>query len=148
LVTSVAFSPDGKQIVSGSFDETICLWDAASGQLVASPLNGHSNAVKSVAFSPDGTNIVARYYDGTVHSWNLATGKIDPSPDTKLGFLMMQNGWVCDAADRSLLYWILEHSWNTDVWASSSATLVMAHDTGRVTIIDATAVFQSRCIPV
>jgi WD40 repeat protein len=102
----------------------------------------------SVAFSPDGTDIVARYYDGTVHSWNLATGKIDPSTDTKLDFLTMQDGWVFDARDKSLLYWIPEHSWSADVWVSSGAMLVMGHMTGRVTIIDATAVFQSRSIPV
>jgi WD40 repeat protein len=102
----------------------------------------------AVAFSPDGTDIVTRYHDGTVYSWNPATGKIDLSTDTKWGFLTVQDGWVRDARDKSLLYWIPEHSWNTDVWASSGAKFVMGHSTGRVTIIDATAVFQSRCIPV
>jgi WD40 repeat protein len=149
-VTSVAFSPDGKQIVSGSDDHTICLWDAASGQLIRSPLKGHSDWVRSVAFSPDGKQIVAHYYGGPVHSWNLATSKIDPcqdlSTDTKFGFLTVQDGWVHDARDKSLLYWIPEHSWSLHALASSGAKLVMGHSTGRVTIIDATAVFQSQSI--
>jgi len=52
-VTSVAFSPDGKQVVSGSSDETVRLWDAATGALLQT-LKGHSGWVSSVAFSPDG----------------------------------------------------------------------------------------------
>jgi WD40 repeat protein len=52
-VTSVAFSPDGKQVVSGSGDRTVRLWDAATGAPLQT-LEGHTNSVTSVAFSPDG----------------------------------------------------------------------------------------------
>lgn len=52
-VYSVAFSPDGKQIVSGSWDNTVRLWDAATGA-VLQILEGHTSYVNSVAFSPDG----------------------------------------------------------------------------------------------
>jgi WD40 repeat protein len=52
-VTSVAFSPDGKQVVSGSWDRTVRLWDAATGAPLQT-LEGHTNSVTSVAFSPDG----------------------------------------------------------------------------------------------
>ena len=52
-VSSVAFSPDGKRIISGSGDNTLKVWDATSGQETLT-LKGHTGCVMSVAFSPDG----------------------------------------------------------------------------------------------
>ncbi|KAG9229948.1 hypothetical protein BJ875DRAFT_521629 [Amylocarpus encephaloides] len=52
-VESVAFSPDGKQVVSSSGDRTVRLWDAATGAGLQA-LEGHGDGVRSVAFSPDG----------------------------------------------------------------------------------------------
>ena len=57
VVTSVAFSPDGRRIVSGSFDSTVKVWDASSGQEILT-LKG-PGSVDSVAFSPDGRRIVS-----------------------------------------------------------------------------------------
>src|SRR5262245_44542803 len=52
-ITSLAFAPDGGQVLSGSKDRTIKLWDIATGQLVRT-FEGHQGGVSSVAFSSDG----------------------------------------------------------------------------------------------
>jgi WD40 repeat protein len=51
MVLSVAHSPDGQHIASGSFDHTIRIWDAATGEVVVGPLTEHTDAVRSVVFS-------------------------------------------------------------------------------------------------
>ena len=56
-VTELAFSPDGSQIVSGSHDTTVKVWDATSGAEILTIK--HTGAVYSVAFSPDGSHIVS-----------------------------------------------------------------------------------------
>ena len=67
-VNSVAFSPDGTHIVTGSDDGTARLWESGSGRLLHS-FEGHSGGVMSVAFSPDGQNIVTSDYSGYVLLW-------------------------------------------------------------------------------
>jgi WD40 repeat protein len=65
----VSFSPDGERIVSGSSDNTVKVWDAATGQETLT-LKGHSSAVWSVSFSPDGQRIVSGGGDMTVKIWD------------------------------------------------------------------------------
>src|SRR5215472_15125153 len=57
-VWSVAFSPNGSRIISGSEDKTVRVWDATSGEELKR-LTGHTHWVRSVAFSPDGSRIVS-----------------------------------------------------------------------------------------
>ena len=65
---SVAFSPDGTRIVSGSHDYTVRVWDAASGAEVNN-LRGHTGAVRAVAFNCDGSLIASGSDDRTVRVW-------------------------------------------------------------------------------
>ncbi len=71
---SLGFSPDGTRIVSGSRDQTLKLWDAASGEELKT-LKGHSGFVSSVSFSPDGKRIVSGSYDQTIKLWDAASGE-------------------------------------------------------------------------
>ncbi|KAJ6586709.1 quinon protein alcohol dehydrogenase-like superfamily [Mycena sp. CBHHK59/15] len=79
-IRSVAFSPDGTQIVSGSADHTVRVWDAQTGHTVAGPFEGHSDWVNSVAFSPDGTQIVSGSADNTMRVWDAQTGHTVAGP--------------------------------------------------------------------
>jgi WD40 repeat protein len=72
-VLAVAFSPDGKLLASGSHDETVGLWDLATGASLQT-LKGHSERVNAVAFSPDGKLLASGSSDKTVRLWDQATG--------------------------------------------------------------------------
>jgi hypothetical protein len=65
----VAFSPDGKRIVTGSYDMTVRIWNAETGKEVLL-LKGHTGAVTSVAFSSDGKRLVSGSADMTVRIWS------------------------------------------------------------------------------
>ena len=73
-ISSVAFSPDGKFILTGSEDKTAILWDISMSRRIQT-FEGHSEGVYSVAFSPDGKSVLTGSYDDTVILWNVATGK-------------------------------------------------------------------------
>jgi WD40 repeat protein len=72
-IRSVAFSPNGLQIISGSRDNTVRVWDTVSGAHKHT-LKGHTHDVNSVAFSPDGAQIISGSYDCTVRVWDTVSG--------------------------------------------------------------------------
>jgi WD40 repeat protein len=73
-VDSCAFSPDGRRIVSGSYDKTLKLWDGESGEEI-STLKGHTDRVTACAFSPDGRHIISASDDMTLKLWDAELGK-------------------------------------------------------------------------
>jgi len=142
-VYSIAFSPDGKLVASGSEDETVRLWNAATGAPHGEPLEGHSGRVSSVAFSPDGKLVASGSFDGTVLLWDAATGaphgepleghsdgvrSVAFSPDGKL---IAVSDWVTKDAEKLLFLPLDYRATCGDVWDSF---LALGHSSGAVSI--------------
>jgi len=120
-IKSVAFSPDGTKIVSGSDDKTIKVWDSGAPRaqnrpslwpkltpllacpagalgLLSEKTNAHSRPISLVAFSPDGTKIVSGSYDKTIKVWDSGAPRAQNRPSlakTDACWLIWQAGWSC-----------------------------------------------------
>ena len=120
-VNSIAYSPDGKTIISASDDKTLRLWDLEGNK---SPIvfRGHEDSVTSVAFSPNGKTIVSGSKDNTLRLWNLQGNQLQvfqwhkESTDkagnkggvNSVAFSPDGKTIVSGADDKTLLLWDLE----------------------------------------
>ncbi|KAF8309447.1 WD40 repeat-like protein [Clavulina sp. PMI_390] len=113
-MNSVAFSPDGTLLASGSHDNTICLWDVHSQALRGEPLRGHTSTVNSVTFLPDGKMLASASDDGSVCIWNLtALTSVTTIPTYQHHPLsigptwggMCEDGWI-RSTNGELILWV------------------------------------------
>ncbi|MHC0064405.1 WD40 domain-containing protein [Nostoc sp. UIC 10890] len=74
-VNSVAYSPNGQQLASASYDKTIKIWNVSSGQLLKT-LTGHSSWVYSVAYSPNRQQLASASDDKTIKIWDVSSGQL------------------------------------------------------------------------
>ncbi|MCP4104854.1 MAG: WD40 repeat domain-containing protein [Desulfobacteraceae bacterium] len=118
-VNAVAFSPDGKTLASGADDNTVRLWDVASGKEIRR-LEGHRKRVVSVAFSPDGKTLASgagNFLGSDKTVWDVASGKeirslaghtkpvqsVAFSPDGKT--LASGSGYLFGSSDNTVRLW-------------------------------------------
>jgi len=109
-VVAVTWSPDGTRIASGSFDKTVHVWNATTGETLYT-YTGHSSPVVGAAWSPKGQCIASCSWDGTVQTWDAATGQ-QVYPRRNCGSIVLCVAWSPDGkllaagcSDRTARVW-------------------------------------------
>lgn len=109
-ITTLDYSPDGKFIVTGSYDGVVRVWDWAANTIIKE-LKGHKGTIWSLAFSPDGKNIASCGEDRTVKLWNVESGILQKSINAhllniwKVRFTPNGKNIISSSFDHSIKIW-------------------------------------------
>jgi len=126
-VDAIAWSADGRFIVSGSKDTTVCLWNADNGQAVRT-LHGHTQGVRAVLITPDGRSIVSGGDDGTVRFWDVEAASLPAADDPfhALSCARRENGWLVGPSGE-LLLWVPQEYQDYLVMGKCCTNLIAKH---------------------
>lgn len=112
----LSFNPQSTLLVSGSFDETVRLWNVARNKCHRT-IAAHSEAVSGVDFNRDGTMIVSSSYDGLIRLWDTTTGQClktlvhkDQSPIGGVKFTPSSAQLLCSSLDNTVRMWDIFNS--------------------------------------
>lgn len=148
-VMAVAVSPDGAQVLTGSFDYSVGLWSLSAADLVRW-LDGHRAAVDAVAFLPDGRRALSAGDDFNIILWDLATGErlavldghrgkvasISVSPDGSMAASSGWDGWIglWDLGGDAPVRWLKGHDGNVNdaAFTADGARLYSASEDGTI----------------
>lgn len=120
-ILSIAISPDGERLASGSADRSIKLWSPHTGQCLKT-LQGHKSWVWTVSFSPDSQILASGSYDHTIKLWDTASGEcrqtLEGHPSSVLGLAFSQDGsrLVSGGYDQIIKLWHVETGDCLNTW--------------------------------
>ena len=140
-VYAIALSPDGKTLVSGSYDGQIKIWDLPSGAL-RQTLQAHVDAIEALVISPDGRFLVSGSWDNRVKVWDLKTLNVlytfaGHRDDVKAIAISADGKWLASGgADRTVHVWRVDtgqerFTWRHPAWVK---TLAFSPDSDQVVI--------------
>lgn len=115
-VRAIAISPDGRLLASGSYDQTIKVWDLRTGKVLHT-LTGHASRVSCIAISPDSQILASGSYDQTVRLWALDTGEL-------LQILPGRSGKAIDVSFNPNGQTLLSSDLTAKIWAVRTGKLV------------------------
>lgn len=129
-VTALAFSPDGKTMISGSEDKTIILWNTINWEN-SKPLTGHTNAINSISFLSSGS----RFYSGgdyTVRSWNMRGIELDATkgPTTHIWSVAVKRDssqWIAGSFEKNIKLYDYKTGKASNLPAHSKSVLAVTY---------------------
>ncbi len=133
-VLSVAFSPDGNTIASGSVDDTLRLWSVKQARLIRT-MQGHPFPIWQVKFSPNGMTLFTGSMDGVIRSWLVSTGVPQRSFTGHLGRITgldisRDGNWLASSAeDFTVRIWRLPNGAPGQVIDEGMAAITCVHFT-------------------